>query len=265
MFNTNAYQTSLIGRIAFIAGFAGLAAVIIFLNVSKRIKNNKIFKSGSVEIKKTSPEEEAYQKRAASYQLQRGEIKFLRDIMRSSRDEPAEILGDKKLLDEVLKPYYKSKIREAERSKPALNELVKLFQIRNVIAYFHAGNVPNNQVARRQVRKEVKFQGEVTLVDELKAHENGKTVKKFVLTQTKFKCVILDISAGGCAFEATANIKAGVKLKIDFTVTGNQKASALGELIRINKNQKATIFHVRFLKIMPRSYCTINAYIFGYD
>jgi hypothetical protein len=265
IFNTEAYDDNISAKIVGIVLVLGIAAIIIFLNVSKTIKKSKVFNTGVIDVKKLTPQEEAFHKLAEEYQLEKAEVKFLGDILRGGRSEPAEILGDENLLDEILKSYYQSRVREMASSKIATNDLVKLFKIRNVIAYFHSQNVPNNQVLRRQIRKESKFQGEATLVEETKVREKGKTIKKFTLTQKKLAATVIDISAGGCAFESGVNVKAGSKLKIDFVVGRDQKVAMLGEIMRINKTSQNTIYHVRSLKVMPHSYCTMNAYIFGYS
>jgi hypothetical protein len=266
IFNTEAYDDNVVAKTIGMVAVLCVVAFLLFLNVSKTIKKSKIFNSGAIEVKKTNPQEEAFHKIAIEYQLQKSEIKFLGDILHGGRSEPAEVLKDRKLLDEALKAYYQSRVREIDGSKAALNDIVKMFQIRNVIAFFHLQNVPSNQKMRRQIRKESKFQGEITLVEETKVHEKGKTIKKFTLTKKKFGATVIDISAGGCAFESAANVKAGTRLKIEFTVERDKKVAMLGEIMRINKTQqKMAIYHVRSLKVMPHSYCTMNAYIFGYS
>jgi hypothetical protein len=265
MFNTSSYADNP-WRIALsLIGVAIIIALIVFLNVSKTIKSNKAFSSGEIALKKINPEEEAFYKLAGIYQLKKDEIRFLLDVLRSGRGEPAEILADNTALDAVFKTYYKQMRKEAERSASSLKYLVKLFEIRNCIAYFQNTEVINGHTVRQYIRKEVNLPGACCLVDEVKAQKGGKTIKRLVLSKNVFNGTVMDLSAGGCAFTASANIKAGARLKIEMSIDKDRKISALAEIIRINKKANAAIFHTCFLKVMPKSMCVINAYIFGYD
>jgi hypothetical protein len=265
MFNTSSYDDNPWRILAFVIGVGVIVTVIIFLNISKAVKNSKAFNSGEIKIKKSNPEEESFYKYAEGYQLRKDEIKFLWNLLRSGRGDPGEIFTDKNTLDSTFKTHYQQMWKESERSKSTLKDLVQLFEIRNCIAYFQNVTPDRGRTIRRYIRKEASFSCNCILVNEVKTKKGSKMLKSLVLTNTAFAGTVLDLSAGGCAFTATANIKAGAMLKIDTTTGKDRKASALGEVIRVNKSAGTIIFHIRFLKIMPKSICIISAYIFGYD
>jgi hypothetical protein len=265
MFNTSSYDDNPVRIVTSIVGAVLIVGLIVFLNVSRFVKNSKAFRSGEVTVKKSNPEEEAFQRHAEAYQLKKDEIKFLWRLIRSGKGSPDDIFTDPKILDATFKAQYQQMWKESTRIKSTLNDLVKLFEIRNCIAYFQNAPTNRGRTIRRHIRKEVKLTCSSCLVEEGNVKKGNKTVKSLALAGTAHTGTVLDISAGGCAFTTSAVIKPGAKLKIDIVIDKDRKVSALGESIRINRNANTAVFHTRFLKMMPKSICIINAYIFGYD
>jgi hypothetical protein len=267
MFNTSAYDENPWHTIGFIIGLSVIVAIMVFLNVSKTIKNSKLFRSSKINIQeKINPDEKAFLKQAHDYSLSSADTKFLRELLKGAgRAEPYAILQDSRLLDEVLKVQYKQLAKGSQYTEAALGELSRIFTIRNTIAYFQdSDKADKHSTLRRYIRKEASISCNCSLVNEVDIKQNGKTVKKLVLTHTVFQGTIINISAGGCAIKSSLKIKAGIKLKIDFTL-GKSKAAVLGEIIRINRDVAGSIFHIRFLQVLPKSFCVINAFIFDYN
>jgi hypothetical protein len=264
MFSIGAYEDNIWHTIAFVAGVVIFATILIFLNVSKKVKNSKIFNSSEIEIHRKSPKDEAFLRQIAAYSLTKDETKFLKEILQSGKTEMNETLKSNQLLDEVFKARYHELIKEAEHSESALRDVTKLFAIRNTIAYFKNTEKADSGFAhRRFVRKESSIICNCSLVKEVHEKQGNKTIKKLVLTGHSFTGTILTISAGGCALSCDAKIKVGVKIKIDFTLP-NGPASALIGVLRVNKRLGLAVLSARFMKVLPKSLSKINAYIFDY-
>jgi hypothetical protein len=264
MFSIGSYEDNMWHVISFIAGVIIIVSILIFLNVSKKIKNSKIYNSGEIEIRRKTPEEDAFAKQAAAYSFSKNETKFLKEILQSSRTEIGATLNNNKLLDDVFKIRYKELIKESEHSESALRDVTKLFEIRNTIAYFRNCEKSNGAYSQRRfLRKESSITCNCTLVKEVQEKQGNKTIKKLILTKDTFTGNILSISAGGCAISCKSKINVGVKIKIDFTIpTG--PASALIGVLRVNNRKSDAVLSARFIKILPKSLAKINAFVFDY-
>jgi hypothetical protein len=264
-FSIGPYEANPWHLVSFAAAVFILAGLMIFLNLSKKVQKSKIFNTGEIEIKRTTPEEEAFFKKTAEFRLTKDEARFLKEVLQSGRADLSVIFDNMKQFDEIFKARYKELMKESAYSDAPLNQVTKLFAIRNTIAYFeNIDKTDRDYKNRRYIRKESAIPCQCCLVGEVKTTQGKKTVKKLVLTDKNFKGVILSISPGGCSVSCTDKIKVGVKLKIDFTVSG-RKSSVLGETLRINKKASDLVVSLRFLQALPKSLCAINAFLFDYS
>ncbi|MDR3324871.1 MAG: PilZ domain-containing protein [Spirochaetaceae bacterium] len=265
MFSIGPYEASPWHIGSFIGGVAIIAGILTFLNLSKKVQRSKLFNSSEIEIKRNSPEEDVFLKKTAELRLTKDELRFLKEVLQSGRADLSVILDNKKQLDEIFKARYKELMKESAYSDAPLNQLTKLFAIRNTIAYFKEIDKADSNYSHRQyIRKESNIPCECCLVGEVKTTQGKKIIKKLVLTNKTFKGAVLGISAGGCSVSCDDAVRVGGKIKIDFTVSG-RKASVLSEALRVNKKSNKSVVSLRFLKVLPKSLCAINAFIFDYS
>ncbi|MCL2600328.1 MAG: PilZ domain-containing protein [Treponema sp.] len=88
--------------------------------------------------------------------------------------------------------------------------------------------------------------------------------KRLLVDKRQFVGSIMDISVGGCSIKTGAPIKAGQKIKIEFTREDNFTVAALGEVLRTNRTGFNTVMHIKFLKIPRKSLNFINAMVYEY-
>ncbi|MDR2468151.1 MAG: PilZ domain-containing protein [Spirochaetaceae bacterium] len=255
-------------KIAFIAGVIILAAIMIYLNVSKKVRNSKAFSTGKVgAFDKLSVEDEAYKKIAKTYRLNKVEVVLLKEILSGSRAEPEDVLKNENMLDSLFKTTYQRLAKEVISSPDALRDMQMLFSVRKAIAYFQDNSEraasAKPRIPRASPRAEISAPCVVNLVKLEAVKEKNKLVKKLKVAGEGISGTLIDISSGGCAIKSSTNIKAGLQIRIEFAI-GNTKIAALGQILRINNDARGIVFHIQFIKIQPRTRCTINAYVFGY-
>jgi len=88
--------------------------------------------------------------------------------------------------------------------------------------------------------------------------------KRLVVDKRKFTGKIMDISVGGCSMTTGVPMKAGSKIKIEFSQDDDFTVAALGEVLRSNRKGYNTVMHVKFLKIPRKSLNFINAMVYEY-
>jgi hypothetical protein len=265
----NNYENNPWHTIAFFTGISIITVIIIFLNISKTVRNSNLFTSGRIgNFDHKSRYDISILNLAKFYCLKRQETLLLKKILNASRYYPEQVFSNTEILDSVFKSYYE-RLEKGLENSPAetLRNMKMLFLIRDTIAYFQNNSKAavgrKRRIPRNNFRKQVNFQCTCTSVSIVKTREDGKTVKKFQLEGTGFRCVVLDISSGGCAVRSFISLKAGSRVKIEFK-TGKSVITALGQIIRVNTDVRNIIFHIRFIKIQPKTFCRLNAYIFGY-
>jgi hypothetical protein len=253
------------GAVAFFVVVGIVAAVLIFLNVSSRVRNSKVFQTGEVDVPQASPEEIAFQKEAERYHFNRKELSKLKSLLGGGRISPVEALRDVSVLDEVFKMHYDQWMREAHAIPGIYKEIVEMFELRSTIAFYHNALKHRTGVVamRRYQRKHFSCPAECRVVIETRGRKNGRTVKKFILGEENFKAQIVDISAGGCSLHSN-DMTLNMLLKVTWTYRDNQ-SSVLGQVVRIDKRETGSTAHVCFLDITPKSRSIIYAYIYGYD
>ena len=92
----------------------------------------------------------------------------------------------------------------------------------------------------------------------------GMKQKRLIVDKRQFVGNIMDISVGGCSIKTTSPIKAGYKVKIEFTREDSLTVAALGEVLRTNRTGYNTVMHIKFLKIPRKSLNFINAMVYEY-
>ena len=119
-------------------------------------------------------------------------------------------------------------------------------------------------VKRMYRRKQVSIQSEFSIVH-ISDLGSKKQPKKMFVDPRKFTGMILDISAGGCALKASAQIPAGTRLKITIDHDDSHFIHVLGQVIRTNRSGgMGTILHIKFLKVPRRAFNSISALVYGY-
>jgi hypothetical protein len=260
-------EKSPIQGIIFFAGLCLIVGIVIFLNVSKKVKNSKLLKTGTIE----KPVRNKFAgggigAAAKRYSLDGEEKALIMKSCQSADISPKDVFASKASVDECFKQFCKEIRRGDDEDEIELN-LLKLFVIRNRIEYFNEayGNAQNsNKVPRRTKRSNASIPAQYSLVLEEMVKKGFKTVKKLVVDSTKNSGFIVSLSVGGCAIKTSTPLKVGSKVKIEFKV---KKASAavLGKVLRINKDRSESILHVIFLKVLPRASNTINSFVYNYD
>jgi hypothetical protein len=248
-------------------GIAVIAGIIIYLNVSKKVKNSKVFNTGKIEgIGAKSGVDEKYRKIMRDYELSKNEIAYLKSVLKNSRSEPEEIFADDQILDSIFKQEYQRMAREIDESADALHEAETLFAIRDAVYFFQASAELAKRphaAPRKHPRKSTKIICMCSVVESVKVKEKGKTKSKLRLTDKVFQCEVIDVSIGGCAVNSKASIRAGTQLKIEFKA-GRSNVAALGQILRVNRGADGIIFHIQFLKVPPKTGCKLNAFIYSY-
>ncbi|GHV83458.1 hypothetical protein AGMMS50212_07980 [Spirochaetia bacterium] len=243
-----------------------IAAVIIFLNVSKII-NSAMLKgqSGANVIKERPKVDSAFFREAKKFGFNRQESAQLEKILRHGGDDTVAILYNIKESDACFKAAVLRMMRES-RDGYESSELTKLFAIRNTLEYFlvMTGAVNRNKKPRSYMRKQTNLPSAMYLVNVTRESKGMKTVKKLVLSNKIFAGTILNISIGGCAINTQSKIKTGSLMKIEFSIKNN-KCAMLGEVLRINVNSGFAVLHIKFLKVPKKALNVLNMFIFNYS
>jgi hypothetical protein len=251
--------------IGFIVTFAFLIALIVFMNVSKRIRNSAAFKGEGIEIKIGSglKVDGNFYNKVKRFGLSRKEAAVLEEILKSDTGDPYEILLDHAKLDENFELAYKRILRE-NSAEEAQTDLLELFTIRNAVELFLAAekSIPAKNALRNFRRKSTNINCEIYLV--ITEGANSKSRKKLVLQpDTMHAGIIQNISQGGCSIMTTDVLKISSLIKINFKI-GSQVSAALGQVVRINKEAREYIYHIKFLKLSKQTIIDLNAFIFEY-
>ncbi|MDR1363658.1 MAG: PilZ domain-containing protein [Spirochaetaceae bacterium] len=257
-------QSNPLDTAGFLIMLASLTALIIFLNVSKKVRNSAIFRGKGVAIAKKDDTsvDSAFYREVKHIGLDKREASVLEKILKDSDEDPIKALHNEEKTDECFNHYYK-KISRDYRDEEALPLLLDLFSIRNAVEYFYAYEKnTSNKVVRNYRRKSITSSCVFYLVVSIKQKHSNKK-KLLVEDDCKYKCDMLNVSQGGCAISMTQYIKAGQMIKIEFHIL-NKQISALGQILRLNKDGDNWIYHIKFLRLPKKSLVALNAYIFGY-
>jgi hypothetical protein len=260
----NQFQTESnpVHGIIFIAGLAVIAAIITYLNVSKRIANSNLYKTGAIK-KKGGAGAASFGAGARKYALERGEKSFLSKSFQQAGVSAKDAFNSMASIDASFQRVYKILKRESESEEELQNNLLKLFAVRNKIEYYEKAYSSGDKTPRRYKRSKASISIFYYLVITTVEKKGLKTIKKLRVDAKKMLGTIIDISAGGCAINTRTPLKAGSRIKIEFKL-GHSSISALAQILRINKNASSTILHTHFIKIMPRSLNGINSFVYGY-
>jgi hypothetical protein len=93
--------------------------------------------------------------------------------------------------------------------------------------------------------------------------EGSGKKQRLIADKRRFSGNIADISIGGCSVKITVPVRVGVMFKIEFT-QGEDKATALGQVLRTNKIGIYHVIHIKFLRLTRKSMNQINAFIYDY-
>jgi hypothetical protein len=254
----------------FLIVFGFLTALIIFLNVSKKVRNSSLFKNEGFAIKKKNRVhvDSGFYNEVKHLGLDKREASILEKILKENDEDPISVLYNEAKVDEYFKRTYKNILLEHtdEESLPAL---LDLFSIRNAIEYFYANekSASEKTVIRNYRRKDIKSACVFYLVISIKKPKKDSKFadkkKLMVENDCKYTGDMLNISQGGCAMSIKQYVKAGQMIKIEFTLSKRQIA-ALGQIIRLNKDGDNWIYHIKFLRMSNKSLTALNAYIFEY-
>jgi hypothetical protein len=252
--------------IGFVITFALLIALMIFMNVSKWIKNTAAFKGEGVWIKlKTGPKvDRSFYRKVKYLSLTKKEAAVLQKILGSDGGDPAVNLLDIAKVDENFRLDYKKILRE-KTPEDARDDLLELFSIRNAIELSLATekNITGKNIVRNFHRKNTNITCKIYLVLLKNVNLNGK--KKLVLQHdTVYPGIIQGISQGGCSILAPGVLKSNSFIKIDFDIESHTGA-ALGQIMRINKEANQFIYHIKFLKLSKQTIIDLNTFVFEYS
>lgn len=93
--------------------------------------------------------------------------------------------------------------------------------------------------------------------------ESDKKKQRMVVAKRRITGNIVDISVGGCSVKTTTPVQVGARFKIEFK-QGENKAAALGQVLRTNKTGIKYVIHMKFLRLTMKSMNQINAYVYDY-
>jgi len=93
--------------------------------------------------------------------------------------------------------------------------------------------------------------------------EGSKKKQRLIVDKRRISGNILDISVGGCSIKTSAPVQVGVRFKIEFII-GDETLAALGQVLRTNRTNIATIIHIKFLRITQKTTNLINAFVYDF-
>jgi hypothetical protein len=252
----------------FVIVLAVIIALIIFMNISKRIRNSDVFKGKGMAVKigTNLKVDINFYNKVKYLGLSKKEAAVLEKILKSDTTgtgNPYDILSDRARVDENFKLAYKRILRE-KRDEDALADILELFAIRNAVELFLVSdkNMPVKNIARNFRRKDTNINCKICLV--VMKSTNSNAPQKLVLQRDAvYVGLIQNISQGGCSIIAANILKINNLIKIDFNIEARAGA-ALGQVVRINKEANKFIYHIKFLKLSKQTIIDLNAFIFGY-
>jgi hypothetical protein len=254
-------------QIGFVVAVVLLTALIVYMNVSKAIRNSKVFRGEGVELPKLCrPQvDPQFYRTIKTSGLTKWEAEKLEQILKFDSDHPEEVLYDAAKLDASFECAYDRILREYPPEN-IQRALLELFSIRNAVEYFLAvrKNNGNENVPHKFRRKDTDLKCIFYLVVTKNVQANFQVKKKLVLANVPpYHGILLNVSQGGCAIMSAQNVKTGSFLKIDFKVN-DTLVTALGRIQRLNMNGDDRIYHIKFLKLSRNSIIALNTLIFGY-
>jgi hypothetical protein len=254
-------------QIGFVVAVVLLTALIIFMNVSKVVRNSKVFRGEGVELPKLRrPKVDPQFYRTIKISgLTKWEAEKLEQILKFDNDYPEEVLYDAAKLDASFESAYDRILRECPPEN-IQRALLELFSIRNAVEYFLAvrKNDGNENVPHKFRRKDTNIKCVFYLVVTKNVRTNFQLKKKLVLAKTPpYHGILLNVSQSGCSIMSAQNIKTGCFLKIDFKAN-DTLVTALGRIQRLNMHGDDRIYHIKFLKLSRNSIIALNTFIFGY-
>jgi hypothetical protein len=260
-------HTSPLSVASFVIIFVLLIVLFIYLNVSKRLKNNAAFNGKGLYIKLW----EHVQVDADFYNelkyagLTKKEASVLEKILKLNGEKPLAVLKNCDKVDEYFMQSYNNIMRD-KNSDNIQQELLDLFSARQNIEYYYAvkKSGPKQVVARNFCRKALSVPCTIRLVIMKTTDGNLKGQKKLVLqNNVVYSGTFVNISQGGCAISSKHGLKAGSLIKLDFKIDGDPVA-ALGKILRLNKEGANWVYHIKFLKLSKKSIIALNVFIFDY-
>jgi hypothetical protein len=254
--------------IAFVVAIVMLTALMIYMNVSTKVKNSKAFKGEGVDLVKwhnPQVDHDFYQMIKTSG-LTKLEVEKLEKILGFSGENPEEVLFNNAKLDAGFEHTYTHILRESPPEN-VQEELSELFSIRNAVEYFLAvresGSVEN--VPHKFRWKQTNIKCLFHLVVTKKSALKFKMKKKLVFAnKSPHDGTLLNVSQSGCAIQTAQSIKVDSFLKIEFKVN-DTLIVALGSVRELDMNDSNCIYHVEFIKLPKSSIVALNAFIFGYS
>jgi hypothetical protein len=254
-------------QIGFVVSIVLLIALLIYMNISRAIRNSKVFKGEGINLPHLGgPKVDSqFYKIIKPSSLTKIETAKLEKILKFDGEYPEEVLFDNVKLDASFEYAYNRILREYSTDE-AQRELFELFSIRNAVEYFltvRKGGGKEN-VLRKFRRKQTQIKCNFHLIVEKTVRVKSKLKKKLVLADASpYQGILLDVSQSGCAIRSAQSIKAGSFLKIEFEIN-HKTVAALGSIRRFNMNAGYKIYHIKFLKLSKSSIIALNAFIFGY-
>ncbi|GMO39281.1 MAG: hypothetical protein Ta2B_18980 [Termitinemataceae bacterium] len=250
----------------FVIGIAIIAAIIIFLNVSKFIKNSGIVQ-GNAPVGKAKKDKvtQGFYSAAKRYGLTRSESAWLERILKNAGD-PEKVLQSNDKIDQEFKRELKAIERKLDDDDDIINEIATLFSIRNAIDYYNSASkkaTPKGAI-RSFKRRELNVMCNYTAVDTVKEKNGNEMKKRLVLTKEKAGGELLNISLGGCAIKPSRKLKVGRLLKVEFSMK-RQAVGILGQVVRVNIDGRSSVMHIKFLKITKKAQNIVNTVIFDYE
>jgi hypothetical protein len=258
-------QPKPIQGIIFVAGLVAIIFLIVYVNKSKKIKNNPIFKTGTIDkTELTALSVKGIGKIARKYELDASEQKALAKLLHDAELDIDAVFNSTGDIDSAFARMASTLAREDDSEQM----IEKLFAIRNKVEYYSlvnetADSPGKNKIPRRYRRKKTNIPVSFYLVVVIESRQGSKKVKKLSLDNKKLSGMLLDLSAGGCSISTRDPVKAGGRIKIEFKI-GKASLAALAMILRINKGPSGNILHARFIKTPVKTLNAINAFIFGY-
>ncbi|MDR0409676.1 MAG: PilZ domain-containing protein [Spirochaetaceae bacterium] len=258
-------QSNPMDAAGFVIALVLLTALIIYLNVSKKVKNSAVFRGEGINItkrKRIHVDSEFYNE-VKHIGLNKKEAEILEKILKEEGDEnPIAVLYNEEKTNECFKYAYK-KIVQEEGEDGGLFRILDLFSIRNAVEYFYANEkADSGTVVRNFRRKPMNVPCVFYQVISIKQGFSKKR-KLVVENDCKYAGTILNVSQGGCAISVTQHIKASKMIKIEFRAF-KKEVAALGQILRFNKDGANWVYHIKFLRLPKTSLAVLNAYIFEY-
>jgi hypothetical protein len=254
-------------QIGFIVSIVLLTALLIYMNISRVIRNSKAFKGEGVELPKLGGPKVDSQlyKIIKPSSLTKKEMATLEKVLRFGGEYPEEVLFDNVKLDASFEYAYDKILREYS-SVDAQQKLFELFSIRNAVEYFLTvkKNGGKENVPHKFRRKQTPIKCAFYLVVEKIVRGKSKLKRKLVLADAQLhQGTLLNVSQSGCAIMSAQDIKAGSFLKIEFEIN-HTPIAALGCIRQLNINAGYKIYHIKFLKLSKNSIIALNTFIFAY-